>query len=760
MATGLRVELSETTLMASPSGAVTTRCTVYNASMIVDEYRLQVSGVDPSWVEVPATTSRIFPEASETVAIRFKPPRSAAVAAADYPFTITGTSVDNAAVTGATNGVLTVGPFVDFGFDVDSPRQASGEIEGTFTLRATNLGNARLTLALDAAEESEQVDFAFSEPQVVIGPGESRQVTLTVRPKTVRLGAGAVYQVNVGAAIVAVSPPMSIAPEQERRSTVVMFQYVPGVTEPPRLEPQTIELAGQHAQTEVVLTNRSAIPVVMNLQGSDKALALAFEFVGGNRVTVAPGQVNRVPVRITCLDVTKLSPAPMSTSFTITATPVEPAGDPRSVQGDLTQPGPADFRLLLEPEVVESTGPERVRLTVENVSKRSATFTIAATSKDAALAIAVGAEQVSIPGQDRVVVPVDLTPKDGLAAPAGGARPSDYSIRVAPADAPSRANEVLGRYVFTPASLAMRLRRQEIESAEAATFDVEVENTGKSDVSVAMEASDRAASCTYAFDLPRLRIPGRSSALVRLTVTPPKEHRPDARWQFEVLAKPTAPVGPPMREEGVLIYRAPTVGLTLNPQERKGRRRRAYNVMLTNPTTNQMSVRLTAVDRSGGLGVSLDREMIELPPAGRGSAKVPLKVTPWKRSRGSGAASLLFNVAATPISPPGDAVTTEGRFVALPPHSRWFWVAILLVVFVAYLFSPLYEHTFYLLGWQRSRVFQGKTWDGEHHIYSDVTCIYHRVLDGEKGQIKNLCFAQGPPPPKKTAGVQLPGNGP
>src|SRR5439155_90966 len=81
MASGLRLELSETTLAANPGGAVTTRCTVYNTSLIVDEYRLQVSGIDPSWVEMPEGTSRIFPEAFETVTIAFKPPRSAGVAA-------------------------------------------------------------------------------------------------------------------------------------------------------------------------------------------------------------------------------------------------------------------------------------------------------------------------------------------------------------------------------------------------------------------------------------------------------------------------------------------------------------------------------------------------------------------------------------------------------------------------------------------------------------------------------------------------------
>src|SRR5438046_1169389 len=121
MATGLRVELSESSLAANPGGAVTTRCTVYNGSLIVDEYKLQVSGIDPSWVEMPEGTSRIFPEAFETVTIEFKPPRSANVKAGDYPFTITASSNDNPALTAPVNGTLTIDPFMDYGLDLESP---------------------------------------------------------------------------------------------------------------------------------------------------------------------------------------------------------------------------------------------------------------------------------------------------------------------------------------------------------------------------------------------------------------------------------------------------------------------------------------------------------------------------------------------------------------------------------------------------------------------------------------------------------------
>ena len=143
MAGPIRIELSETALAVSPRGAVTTRCTVYNTSVIVDEYRLQVAGIEPDWFDIPPSTSRIFPEAIETIALTFHPPRSAGVAAGDYAFDVIAVSSDNEAITASASGTLTVDPFVDFGLDLVSPRQISAEIEGTFKLRLTNTGNSK-----------------------------------------------------------------------------------------------------------------------------------------------------------------------------------------------------------------------------------------------------------------------------------------------------------------------------------------------------------------------------------------------------------------------------------------------------------------------------------------------------------------------------------------------------------------------------------------------------------------------------------------
>ena len=761
MAAGIRIEMSETALAVNPGGAVTTRCTVYNASFIVDEYRIEISGLDPSWVEYPKSTTRIFPEAIETITLTFQPPRSSGIAAGDYPFVVTASSADNPALTATSNGVLTIDAFVDFTLDLVSPRQISGEIEGSFTLRLANTGNSRLTIALDAAEETQQLDFTFSEQLVEIDGNENKEVTLTARPNARSLGSAAVYQITIGGAVAQIGGAPSNA--SERKVVAVTLQTVPGVHEPPVLSPQSVELSGQHAQTQLVLRNKSALPLQMKLSANDKAHALAFEFVGGDSITVPPQDSLNVPIRITCLDRTLLAAPPVPTYFTVIATPTQPSGDPRTVQGELTLPGPADFRLRLEPEIIESTVKEQALLTIENVSGRTASFVLSATSKDTSLSVAVATNEVEIPARDRVSVAVDLTPNVDAMAGTSTGRPSGYTIRVAAADSPAHSNEISGQYVFTPAAITMHLRRKEIEAVAEATFDVEIENGGKNEVTVALSASDRAGACSYVFDLPRVRVNGRSTTVVRLTVTPPVEHKSDARWEFSVEARPVSPPGASIKDSGVLIYGSPSVTLALSPAERRGRRARKYDLVITNPTSLNMTAKITARDNSGGLGIQIARDTVTLEPSR--AVTVPIKITPWRRSRSAGEASLAFTVATTPVSPPGDASTIEGRFVALPARSRWFWIGIFAIILLAVLFSPLYTEAFYAAGWKETRAWTeidangSKTEhekSGKHTFRSDVSCVFNRVVDGDAKEIRNLCFAQGPKPKNVPASTLVP----
>jgi hypothetical protein len=181
MADGLRVELSEPNPSAGPGEAATVRYTVYNRSLIVDEYRISVAGVPPDWVDAPAATERIFPESAATAAITFRPPRAATVSAGTHPFTVVAASADNPALTALATGVLIVGSFVEFALDLVSPRQVADDHAASYVVRVANAGNARLVLALGASDEAGVLDCSFDEPRVDLAPGEQREVRVVAR---------------------------------------------------------------------------------------------------------------------------------------------------------------------------------------------------------------------------------------------------------------------------------------------------------------------------------------------------------------------------------------------------------------------------------------------------------------------------------------------------------------------------------------------------------------------------------------------------
>jgi P pilus assembly chaperone PapD len=781
MADRLRIELRETELAASPGHPAATACTVYNQSLIVDEYRLTVTGIDPAWVKLDPVTSRIFPSATASLPLAFDPPLTAPAGA--HPFELVATSVDDPTLTASVQGVLTVGPYLAFSLDLDSPRLVTNDAEGVYALTVTNAGNARLTVQVEAADEADQVSCAFDQPRVTLGPHEKRQVRLTARPRRADLGGrGASHEIVVTARVVEVVPAMDPASFPAPRQTTVTLQLAPSREPPLRLQPRRVELAGTAAETDVVLTNPLGVPLTMALSASDQAEILAFAFGGGPWRTVAPGESVAVPLRITCLHPHRLAPLPGATGFTVTATPINPEGAPQSVPGELTLPPPADvrvrldpervelagnaaqtevvltnqgsspvevaleatdraralhfdlggservavgprqtlrvplhatlaerkpgaavagtmpftvtatpvdpvgeartatgeiatpgppgFRAWLEPERIESGGPDRVRLLVENVSHQAAAFVIAGRSRDAGLTVAVNPARVEVAPHDQTEVTIELTPRAGTtAAPREGPSISRYAVRVAPENAPQASSEVTGEFVLLPAQVRVRLAQRRVVAPGPATFDVQLTNLGTADVTVALAATDEAEACAFAFDRTELRLGPEGRAQARLTVTPPPADRVDAQWPFEVQARPVWPPGPIVRDQGLLIYRPPEVELHLTPAEQRGRGPRPYTVVVGNPGATPTTVRLDAYGDAGELALHWPMgDTVDLAPGAQ--TQVPLRVGPLSTAakRGNGPRALPFSVTATPISPPGMTVTTEARLIALPPR--------------------------------------------------------------------------------------------
>jgi hypothetical protein len=444
-------------------------------------------------------------------------------------------------------------------------------------------------------------------------------------------------------------------------------------------------------------------------------------------------------------------------------------------------PRPVEFRAWLDPERIRGSGPERVDLVIENLGPGT-TFDVTARRKDAGLDVSVATASVEVGARSTCSVGVELTPRSegdlGPSSSAGEPRTLGFALHVGPVAVPAAAREIVGQYILMPAAVSLRLARRELEAPGAGTFELKVENPGKREVEVALEAEDHAGRCAFAFDPSRISVEPRGVARATLTVTPPDRHASDARWPFDVRARPIAPPGPPVQAEGVLvyaplriavrllqpeieavgpgvfavevenlgtgeiavdlsatdaahsctyafdrqratiapgavaqfdltvtppddhppdarwrfdvlaspvgpraetvrrsgalIYRPPTLGLTITPTQASARRAADYKVSVHNPDQISQRIRLVATDRTRELSLRWPERSanveVELQPWQ--TTVVPLRVGPVARHRGAVPRTLAFSVAAMPLRPPGYAFSTEALFVALPGR-RW-----------------------------------------------------------------------------------------
>ena len=138
----------------------------------------------------------------------------------------------------------------------------------------------------------------------------------------------------------------------------------------------------------------------------------------------------------------------------------------------------------------------------------------------------------------------------------------------------------------------------------------------------------------------------------------------------------------------------------------------------------------------------LRRDTVNLDPSR--SAKVGLKVTPWKRSRSAGEAALAFNVAATDLAarrrrfdrwPAGRALPLiPAGFTWRSSRGHYSRAAV----------QPLYSEAFYAAGWKRTftNLTQAERKQDEFRAASIpfpeiCRAPITRVIDGDGGDIRN-----------------------
>jgi hypothetical protein len=178
------VELAPARVEMEPGGSsVEVIATLQNRSDVVEQYAVEVSGLDPDWYTAPVTSVSLFPQDHDQVRIALHPPRRQGVKAGSYKFRVTVRSRGDSAASASTEGVLDLRGFAVFRTDL-TPRRQTARGQGTFRFQVTNTGTADVRIGLEGRDDNNQCRFRFPKGEEHnVAAGSRAEIPVVVQPR-------------------------------------------------------------------------------------------------------------------------------------------------------------------------------------------------------------------------------------------------------------------------------------------------------------------------------------------------------------------------------------------------------------------------------------------------------------------------------------------------------------------------------------------------------------------------------------------------
>jgi len=156
--------------------------TVSNLGEVLDQYDLEIEGLDRTWYTIHALTVGLFPGDNSQVRISFHPPKRSDIRAGDYPFLLKAVSQVDRSRGGSVKGFVKIQPFAVFKAEM-APQRVTARRSGSYRVSISNSGSVDLTLDLKGADKEGVCSFNFSPETVVVAPGEKANASMSVSPK-------------------------------------------------------------------------------------------------------------------------------------------------------------------------------------------------------------------------------------------------------------------------------------------------------------------------------------------------------------------------------------------------------------------------------------------------------------------------------------------------------------------------------------------------------------------------------------------------
>lgn len=179
----LRASLAPASLEVPAAGqTVEATLTVQNKGGIVDQYLIELKGLNATWYTLATSSASLFPGDQDQVVAKLHPPKDPGIKAGDYPFTIKLTSKADPGTATTIESRLTIRPQITYGFEV-APLRATARRKAQFRITLANAGNTDVRFALGAIDREEGCRFQFELAEPKVAARSKTQVRLMVQPQ-------------------------------------------------------------------------------------------------------------------------------------------------------------------------------------------------------------------------------------------------------------------------------------------------------------------------------------------------------------------------------------------------------------------------------------------------------------------------------------------------------------------------------------------------------------------------------------------------
>lgn len=174
------LSLLPASLSLAPGDRAILKAEVENKGEQIDQFRLDVRGIPPEWVTLPAEQS-ISPKQKGTFQITLHPPRNSASTVGTTAIDVIASSRQSLSEEAVQPGQIVLSTFHLFTTEVIPKRLRP---DGSGTLEVRNSGNARDSYNVSIEEQEGALDIRLDQAQVTIEPGQVSSIPIHARPRS------------------------------------------------------------------------------------------------------------------------------------------------------------------------------------------------------------------------------------------------------------------------------------------------------------------------------------------------------------------------------------------------------------------------------------------------------------------------------------------------------------------------------------------------------------------------------------------------